>query len=144
MVLPDPAATVAGTLIGHEPALWLNAVFGRLSASGATAFNDEAVPEYLRAFGTREGIHARCQDYRVGGTIDLANDRADASAERKITCPTLVLWGARGIVGRLIQPLATWRDFVASPIGEAIDCAHFIPEEKPAETPCALRAFFRS
>jgi haloacetate dehalogenase len=42
----------------------------------------------------------------------------------------------------LFQPLETWRDLVASPMGEAIDCGHFLPEEQPAETLRALRAFF--
>jgi pimeloyl-ACP methyl ester carboxylesterase len=33
---------------------------------------------------------------------------------------------------------------VESPTGEAIDCGHFIPEEKPAETLRALRTFFKA
>ena len=100
--------------------------------------------EYLRTFGTPEGIHASCEDYRAGATIDLASDRADVIARRQITCPTLILWGAHSVVGKMFQPLETWRDLVASPTGEAIDCGHFIPEEKPEETLRALRTFFRS
>ncbi len=131
------------TLIGHDPALWLNAVFRTLSPNPA-AFSDATVSEYLRTFGTPEGIHAACEDYRAGATIDLANDRADAIAGRKITCPTLILWGARGVVGKNFRPLETWHDLVAAPTGEAIDCGHFIPEEKPEETLRALRVFLRS
>jgi haloacetate dehalogenase len=97
--------------------------------------------EYLRTFGTPEGIHASCEDYRAGFDIDLPNDRADAAAGRKILCPTLILWGKRGAVGAAFQPLETWRDLVESPTGESIDCGHFIPEEKPDETVHALRAF---
>jgi haloacetate dehalogenase len=66
------------------------------------------------------------------------------AAGRKIACPTLILWGARSVVGKMFQPLETWRDLVSSPIGEAIDCGHFIPEEKPDETLHALRGFFRT
>jgi haloacetate dehalogenase len=132
------------TLIGHDPRFWLNTIFGGLSASRSTPFSDAAIAEYLRAFGTPEGIHATCEDYRAGATADLASDRADASAGRKITCPTLVLWGARGAIGKIFRPLETWRDLVASPRGRAIDSGHFIPEENPAETLHALRAFFRS
>jgi haloacetate dehalogenase len=66
------------------------------------------------------------------------------TAGRKIACPTLILWGARSVVGKVFQPLETWRDFVSSPMGEAIDCGHFIPEEKPEETLRALRGFFRA
>jgi haloacetate dehalogenase len=130
------------TLIGHDPALWLGAAFGGLSRNAAV-FGDATVAEYLRTFGTPEGVHATCEDYRAGATVDLADDRADVAAGRKITCPTLILWGTHGVVGRIFQPLETWRDLVAVPSGEAIDCGHFIPEESPSETLRALREFFR-
>ncbi len=129
------------TLIGHDPAIWLNNTFRKLSSRPA-AFSDSMIAEYLRTFGTPEGIHASCEDYRAGATVDLGNDRADVAAGRKITCPTLILWGARGVVGRLFQPLEAWRDLVASPVGAAVDCGHFIPEEAPTETVLALRQFF--
>jgi haloacetate dehalogenase len=131
------------TLIGHDPALWLGTAFRKLSTD-STVFNDALIAEYLRTFGTPEGIHATCEDYRAGATVDLANDRADVAAGRKIACPTLILWGARSVVGKTFQPLETWRDLVSSPMGEAIDCGHFIPEEKPDETVHALREFIRT
>jgi haloacetate dehalogenase len=61
-----------------------------------------------------------------------------------IVCPKVILWGSRGVVGSLHEPLETWKDLVASPTGYAVDCGHFIPEEKPDETIRALREFFRS
>jgi haloacetate dehalogenase len=128
-------------LIGSDPEFWLDMVTAKLAVNPST-FSDAIMAEYLRTFGTPEGIHAVCEDYRAGAGIDLANDRTDVSAGRKIDCPTLILWGARSVVGKLFQPLETWRDLVASPMGEAIDCGHFIPEEQPAETLRALRAFF--
>ena len=139
LIQPQP---MPETLIGHDPAFWLNAAFRKLSPN-PTAFSDATVAEYLRAFGTPEGIHATCEDYRAGATIDLTHDRADVSAGRRITCPTLIFWGAHGVVGKLFQPLETWRDLVGSPTGEAFDCGHFIPEETPEETLRALRAFLR-
>jgi haloacetate dehalogenase len=131
------------TLIGQNAAFWLDTIFRKLSCN-SSVFNDATVAEYLRTFGTPEGIQATCEDYRAGATIDLASDRADVAAGRKIKCPTLILWGEHSVVGKLFQPLETWRDLVASPIGDAIDCGHFIPEEKPDETLRAIRAFFQS
>jgi haloacetate dehalogenase len=131
-------------LIGCDPAFWLNAsVFQHYSATPNT-FSAAILAEYLRLFGTPEGIHAACEDYRAGATVDLANDRADVIGNRKIACPTLILWGSRGVIGKIFKPLETWLDFVTSPMGEAIDCGHFIPEEKPQETLRALRSFFRA
>jgi len=129
-------------LIGADPALWLATAFRKLSTEPG-AISDATVAQYLRSFGTPEGIHASCEDYRAGATVDLANDRADVAAGRKIACPTLILWGGRSVVGKVFRPLETWSDLVASPTGEAIDCGHFIPEERPDETVRALREFFR-
>lgn len=140
LIQPRP---VPETLIGHDPGFWLNMVFGRLSRTGPEVF-DANIGEYRRTFGTPEGIHAACEDYRAGATLDLANDRADVCAGRKIACPTLILWGTHGVVGRTFQPLQTWRDLVAVPTGQGIESGHFIPEENPAQTLDALQAFLRS
>jgi haloacetate dehalogenase len=139
LIQPPPFPEI---LIGHDPLYWLSYAF-RKHSTDPSQFSDALINEYLRTFGTPEGIHATCEDYRAGATIDLANDRADVISGRKIACPTLILWGSRGTVGKVFQPLETWRDFVASPTGEALDCGHFVPEEKPEETMRALRAFFR-
>jgi haloacetate dehalogenase len=122
-------------LIGGDPRLWLDWF---LPGDLEPAIRDE----YLRTFGTPSGVHATCEDYRAGATLDLAHDRADVAAGRRIACPTLVLWGRRGAVGRTFRPLETWRDLVAAPTGEALDCGHFLAEERPAETLAALRKFF--
>lgn len=139
LIQPRPLPEI---LIGHDPAVWLSMTFRKLSTD-PTVFGDAMVAEYRRTFGTAEGIHATCEDYRAGATVDLANDRADAAGGRKIVCPTLLLWGAHSVVGKIFSPLETWRDFVSSPAGYAIECGHFIPEEKPDETLRALRGFFR-
>ncbi len=119
-------------LIGADPDFWLRSMLP----------SQAPFEEYLRTFGTPEGIHAACEDYRAGFDIDLPNDRADVAAARKIHCPTLILWGKRGAVGAVFQPLDAWRDLVEAPTGEPIDCGHFIPEESPEETVRALRTFF--
>jgi haloacetate dehalogenase len=106
------------------------------------AIEPEVFETYLRSFGTPAGLHATCEDYRAGATIDLALDRADVTAGRRIMCPTLVLWGAKGTVGRVFKPLETWRDLVQSPTGAALDCGHFLAEEKPKETAAAMLEFF--
>ena len=129
------------TLIGGHPEFWLDSVLRGLSVEPAP-FSKRARLEYLRTFGTPEGIHAACEDYRAGATHDLANDRADVAAGRRIGCPTLILWGARSVVRRLFKPLETWHDLVAEPRGAAIDCGHFMPEERPRETLRALADFF--
>jgi len=54
-----------------------------------------------------------------------------------------VLWGSRGVVQRLFDPLALWRAQCAGAVeGQALPAGHFIPEELPDATALALLGFF--
>lgn len=56
----------------------------------------------------------------------------------------MVLWGERGVVGRMFDPLALWRAQCAGRVtGQVLPCGHYIPEELPRETADALWSFFR-
>lgn len=105
------------------------------------AFDGDVVAEYVRAFADPATIHATCEDYRAGASIDLEHDRDDPS---RVGCPLLVLWGAEGFVGAHYDVLGIWRDAVSDPglvSGESLPGGHFVPEEAPGETVAALRAF---
>ncbi|MFN8471435.1 MAG: alpha/beta hydrolase [Anaerolineae bacterium] len=128
-------------LIGSDPEYYLTTQIRRGVVDPA-AFAPEAMAEYVRFFCDPAAIHATCEDYRAAATIDLAHDEADMG--RKVTCPVLALWGARGLVGRKYDVLAAWRERAETVSGEALDCGHYLPEEKPAETLAALRAFLLS
>jgi haloacetate dehalogenase len=128
-------------LIGGDPVYYLHTMLGRWG-SGIGDFAPEAVAEYERCFKDPATIHASCEDYRAAATIDLEHDEADL-ASRKIDCPLLVLWGARGLMERHFDVLATWRERASGEAtGRALACGHFLPEELPEETAEALRAFF--
>ncbi|HEY4373151.1 MAG TPA: alpha/beta hydrolase [Burkholderiales bacterium] len=129
------------TLIGADPKYWLDTIFGKW-AKKPEVFDAAALAEYLRVFSDPACIHATCECYRAGATVDLENDRKDVAAGRKIACDSLILWGAEGVVGRIFKPLDTWRDLIAHPQGQALPCGHFLPEEAPEETLAALLAFF--
>ncbi len=92
-----------------------------------------------RCFRDPATIHASCEDYRAAASIDLVHDRADL--ERRIACPLLVLWGRHGLVGRLYDVLALWRERAADVSGRALDCGHYLAEEAPEETLAALLDF---
>ena len=120
-------------LIGADPEYWLRSV---CAGWAGDAFD---VDEYVHAF-TPEVIRASCDDYRAGAGIDVEIDRADRDAGRRITCPTLALWGERSL-GRA-DPLAVWQRWCDDVRGESLPCGHFLPEESPAETASSLVAFF--
>ena len=126
-------------MIGADPASWLKGCLSRWSMGNDQAFSPEAVAEYLRCFSDPEAIRASCDDYRAAAGIDLVHDRADAP--RQTNCPLLVLWGAKGFVGRNYDVLALWREKARLVEGAAIQCGHFLPEEAPAEVASRLREF---
>ena len=95
--------------------------------------------EYKRCFRNPETIHASCEDYRAAFGIDLEHDTADLA--RRIACPLLVLWGAKGVVGRSYDVLAVWRERADRVSGRALPCGHYLAEEAPEEILAELLAF---
>jgi haloacetate dehalogenase len=109
----------------------------------ARIFAPEALAEYRRCWHDPATIHAMCEDYRAGATIDFRLDEEDRLAGRRIRCPVLALWGARGRMGDWYDVPAIWRDWADAVEARPIDCGHYIPEEAPEETAAAFAAFFR-
>jgi haloacetate dehalogenase len=120
-------------LAGHAPGY----VLDRLG-KGAP-FARAARREYERAFRDPRCIHATCEDYRAAATIDLVHDRRDL--RKKLGMPVLVLWGKRGVIERFFDPLRDWREVARDVRGKALDCGHFLPEEKPREVLREIRRF---
>ena len=120
-----------------------DAFFGRgfLGLDGAVA--PEALAAYRAAWSRPEVVHAMCQDYRAGAGVDVADDEADRG-RRTIGCPTLVLWGRHGPLGRTPDVLAVWRAWAPAADGHALDCGHYVAEERPDETLVAVQALLGS
>ncbi len=57
------------------------------------------------------------RDYRAGATIDLEHSAADG--DRTVTCALLVLWGERGMAGRLYDVMTIWRRHAVNVHGKA-------------------------
>jgi len=126
------------TMIGNNPRYYLEEKLKRWSAKGSI-FDKEAVDEYVRCFD-KDSIHATCEDYRAGASIDMSDDEKDRN--RKISTPLLVLWGEKGFVNRTYDVLNVWKEYALDLSGEALDCGHFLPEEKPKEVSQKLKEFF--
>ena len=79
-------------MIGADPDnyyfRWRDPAFGMPAPD---YFDPEALDDYLRSVHNPETIHAMCEDYRAGATIDFALDEEDRG-KRKIACPLLALW----------------------------------------------------
>ena len=131
-------------LIGGDPEayfdLHVRAGLGLGAAPGR--YPAEVMDAYRRCFDDPAAVEAMCEDYRAGATIDVAHDDADRAAGRRVACPTLVLWSARGALPRFYDDvLGVWRPWAPDVRGEGVDASHFIPEDRPQETAARLLAF---
>ena len=106
--------------------------------TGLKYFSRDALAEYERAFRDPRTIHATCEDYRAAASIDLVHDQQDRA---KIRMPLLALWGKQGVIEALFDCLGDWREVATDVRGRALDCAHFIAEEKPQALLRELRGF---
>ena len=73
-------------IIGQNPGLFYRYLLERW-ASDIDRLDPAAVQAYLDQYRDPARIHAQCEDYRAGASVDLANDRADREAGRKLDCP---------------------------------------------------------
>jgi len=103
---------------------------------------NEVQIEYLRTSSTPENIHAMCEDYRAGASIDLQHDAADLGS--KIRCPLHVLWAQDGAMDRLYDVLAIWRERARNVTGKGMPGGHNMQEGAPVEVLAELRAFLRA
>jgi haloacetate dehalogenase len=130
-------------MIGGNARAYLHAKLGGWGSGGLGHIEPEALAEYERCFCRPEAIHAACEDYRASAGVDLVHDRASRARGDKIPCDTLVLWGQRGVVQRMFDPLALWQAQCSAQVsGQAMPAGHFIPEELPSDTAQALQQFF--
>jgi haloacetate dehalogenase len=109
---------------------------------GLSIFDPRALADYVRCF-TPKTIRASCADYRACATLDLAMDEADFAAGKRITCPTLILWGRKSHTEAVFDDLLpVWRDYVAGPLtGSGVVSGHYLAEHAPEEVLSHLLPF---
>ena len=61
--------------------------------------------------------------------------------DKKVSCPTLVLWGEAGLMHKTYDVLATWQEKCEIVSGRALSSGHFLPEEAPEDTWCEIDTF---
>lgn len=136
-------APLPETMIGSCALDYLHAKLGGWGGRGLGHLEPEALAEYQRCFARPAALHSACEDYRASAGIDLEHDAESRARGEKIACDTLVLWGERGVVQRLFQPLELWQAQCHARVsGQAMPAGHFIPEELPEATAAALSNFF--
>ena len=116
----------------------------KLSKRGANLdFCKETFNEYVKCFNYKT-IRGSCEDYRASPSCDLDMDNFDYQNENKIKCPILVLWGNKSDTGKVWgEVLEVWETYSdIKPIGQGLDCGHYLQEEKPSEVINWFKKFF--
>jgi haloacetate dehalogenase len=104
-------------------------------------YPDALVTAYRELLDDPSTVEAICEDYRAGATIDRDHDDADRAAGRRIDCPVLVLWAARGALPRFYPDvLDVWRPWAEHVAGRGLDATHFLVEDQPEEVAKELLA----
>lgn len=105
------------------------------------AFGEAALDHYRAFFIEPARIHALCEDYRAGATVDMDQDTADRERGNKISLPLLALYGDAGFAGGDRTPGDVWRGWAKDVREAAVDAGHFLVEENPDGTYDALHPF---
>lgn len=127
------------TLIRADPDYFYHACL--LGWGGATLedFHPDQLAAYRAAWRDPDTIRGMCNDYRAAIQHDLALDEADL--QRRVTCPTLVLYGADGAMARAYDVPGTWADRCTDLRAATVPGGHFFPDTAPRDTLAAIRAF---
>ena len=136
-LLPQPAP-IPETLLGSNIEFFLRSVFRGLIPQ---VIGDLEFAEYLRCAQVPETLHAMCEDYRAGASIDLKHDQADL--DHRIECPLLVLWGIEGAMHRLFDVLSTWQDKATNVRGRALPGGNWMTDQCADELFDELVGFLR-
>jgi haloacetate dehalogenase len=112
-----------------------------LGWGGATLddFHPDQLAAYRAAWRDPDTIRGMCNDYRAAIAVDLALDEADL--HRRVTCPTLVLYGADGAMARAYDVPGSWADRCTDLRAATVPGGHFFPDTAPQETLAAIRGF---
>src|SRR5262245_28647260 len=102
--LPERILVVAAeAIIDHALGHW---------GTPSTVFTGEVRAAYVRALQDSAHAHAICEEYRAAATIDREHDQTDRVSGRRIACPILAMWSARGALNSWYAedsgPLALW------------------------------------
>lgn len=113
--------------------------------SGATSldvFDPRALAAYRASCNDPTRIHAFCEDYRAGATLDVTADEADLAVGRAIACPVLVVWAEFFLTAGGASALDAWRGSLAPDAeGARVEGGHFVAEEAPEAVLAALEPF---
>lgn len=123
----------------------------RAGAARKEVFDDDAIRPYREAFQDPANVRSALAYYRtitrriIARRLPFSGRRAPASGPpRRITMPTLIVWGMRDpvLTASILESIE--RDIPHAAVVRLEDCGHFVPEECPSELADSIERFSAS
>ena len=130
-------------LLAAAPDAVIDWEFDVMRAAADAVIEPAARAAYRSAFRNPAVRHAMCEDYRAGLDEDLACDRADRAAGRKLDCPVLALWPTSQVELGKPTPVDVWKRWAGNVVGATTTGNHLQAEDRPIEVLAALMPFLR-
>ncbi len=126
-------------MIGADPDDYFQTCLTSWDNCTLADYAPQALALYRASWRQPDTITGMCNDYRAAMDHDFALDAADLG--RRVTCPSLVLYGRDGAMSRAYDVPQTWADRLTDPQSQGMPGGHFFPDLHPQITAQALMAF---
>lgn len=126
-------------MIQKDPDYFFQTCLFGWGAASEEQFDSEQLAAYRASWREPATIGGFCNDYRATLAVDLKHDLDDQI--RKISVPTLILYGADGVMAKLYDIPATWSERCLKLVSAAIPGGHFFPDSAPKPVVEQLRMF---
>ncbi|MEL6519016.1 MAG: alpha/beta hydrolase [Pseudomonadota bacterium] len=126
-------------MIGSDADAYFESCLLGWGGSRLSDFAPDQLDAYRTAWRMPDAIRGMCADYRAAATLDVALDAVDAM--RVLEMPTLILYGATGVMARCYNVAETWAPRVAQMEAQTIPGGHFFVDTAPDATATALAGF---
>lgn len=137
---PEP---LPETLIAADPVYYLDWTLKSWTTNRTLGiFPPQSLESYRRQMQDPDRLHAMCEDYRAGATIDRALDIEDRKMGRRVKAPLHFVYSDQGFPAKTGDPLSLWKDWAIEISHDAVAGGHFLPEENPAAILDSFIPFF--
>ncbi len=123
-------------MIGTDPDLFFESCL--LGWGGASVEDFVQIDAYRDAWRDLAAIAGMTNDYRAAVSIDLEHDAED---DGQVHCPSLVLYGAKGVMAKSYDVAAAWAGRLTDMQVAAIPGGHFFVDQSPRETTKSVARF---
>ena len=138
--LAQPFPFPENLILSDPDGFFQNSLTGWGSAD-LSHYSTDQLQAYRASWRDPECVRGMCDDYRAAIDYDFALDAEDLG--RKLSIPSLVIWGAEGFMAKAYDMATIWNDRLSHFKTAAIPGGHFFPDTAPDETYNALSEFLR-